>query len=183
MRAASLALLVLVSCPAPAPRGPQANTGPALVVFSPWIQERGATPPSTLRPALDTVTREVFSSRGALFEEEALRAAAQTTPCQDEPCAADVARRLGASWYLTGQVLVFPPAHCFVLFTARSFDTGAELLGYDPGQVAQNSFSDTRAELSLRNEALKRCDDPAFIDQARASLRKMADDPGLQPRR
>jgi hypothetical protein len=167
--------LLLSACPPP-PKEPAPPPGPFLVLFAPWPVSQDGKLPAPARTAFQVggIAKEIF--KDALFEEEALKQAERAAPCVDLPCAADVARKLNAKWVLTGEVRAFPPEHCFAFFSARSFETGAEILGYNPEQVDQSSVSSDKAAFALRGEKLKRCDDPAFLEEVRGILRKMAED-------
>jgi hypothetical protein len=172
-------LCLLFACTKP-PRPPTPTPGPFLLVFRPWVSAKETTEPITTSFQIAKIAQEVFQGKGVMFDEAALSLAKRFDGCNDLPCAAEVARSVNATWFLTGQVMAFPPAHCFVFFSARSFENGAEILGYNPEEVEQSKVSLHKADFALKSERLKRCDDPAFYSQIRKTLRTMSEDPGLR---
>ena len=179
MRVWVLLLGLLCACPKP-PKAPTPAPGPFLVVFRPWVSAQETAQPTTTSFQIAKIAQEVFQGQGVMFDDAALSLAKKYNGCEDLPCAAEVARSVNATWFLTGQVMAFPPAHCFVFFSARSFESGAEILGYNPAEVEQSKVSQNKADFSLKSEQLKRCDDPAFYEQVRKTLRMMSEDPGLR---
>lgn len=172
--------LFLVACPSE-PKNPEPNEGPFLVFFRPWVKGNNEAPaPVSTAAQISKVAQEVFSGPTVMFDEAALSKAKKYEPCADLPCAADVARTVGATWFITGQLSAFPPEHCFVFFSARSFETGAEIIGYNPEEVETTNISSSRADFSLKSQNLKKCNDPAFYEEVRKTLRKMSEDPALR---
>lgn len=170
---------LMFACTKP-PKAPTPEPGPFLVVFRPWVSAKETSEPTATSFQIAKIEQEIFQGKGVMFDEAAQSLAKKFEGCQDLPCAAEVARSVNATWFLTGQVMAFPPAHCFVFFSARSFESGAEILGYNPEEVEQSKVSQDKADFALKSEKLKRCDDPAFYEQVRKTLRAMSEDPGLR---
>jgi hypothetical protein len=162
------------------PKEPTPEPGPFLVVFRPWVSAKETTEPTATSFQIAKIEQEVFQGKGVMFDEAALNLAKKFDGCNDLPCAAEVARSVNATWFLTGQLMAFPPAHCFVFFSARSFENGAEILGYNPEEVEKSKVSQEKADFALKSEKLKKCDDAAFYEQVRKTLRTMSEDPGLR---
>jgi hypothetical protein len=179
MRLRLLLCLLLVACPKP-PKEPTPEAGPFMVLFTPWVTAKDTKAPTETAKKIFEIQQEVFPGKQVMDDETARALAKQEEPCKDLPCAAEVARTVNTTWFLTAQLMAFPPEHCFIFFSARSFETGAEVLGYNKEEVEKSSVTLNKANFSLKSEKLKKCNDAAFYEQVRQTLQTMSEDPGLK---